>query len=94
MGLIRFGPVRGRGKKEHHRTILWTLLLTGALIGLLRAVSQEVGLFLVLWPGLSKGIALGEPRLAYGLDLTHTSFWALSFLGYLFEQEGSTGWGF
>lgn len=78
--------------EEDAKTILWTLLLTGALIGLLRAVSQEVALFLVLWPGLSKGIALGEPCLAYGLDLTHTSFWALSFLGYLFEQEGSTGW--
>lgn len=72
LGLVRFGPLRGRGKKEHRRTVLWRLLLTGVLVGMLRAVHQAAGLFLVLWPVLSK---------SYGLDLTHTSFWALSFLG-------------
>lgn len=94
LGLVRFGPVRGRGKKEHRRMILWRLLLMGVLVGMLRAVSKAASLFLVLWPILSKGMALGEPGLACGLDLTQTSFWALSFLGCLFEQEGATCWGF
>lgn len=94
LGLVRFGQVRGKGKKEHCGTILWRLLLTGPLVGLLGARIQAVGLFLVLWPVLSKGIVLEEPRLAHGLDLTCTSFWAFSFLGCLFEQEGAIGWGF
>lgn len=47
----------------------------GALVAMLRAVSQAPGLFLVSWSVLS-----------YGLVLSCTSFLPLSFLGCLFEH--------
>lgn len=39
---------------------LWGPLLMGALVGILRTVSQASGLFLVLWPVLPRGDALRE----------------------------------
>lgn len=63
------------------------------LAGLLRAACQAAGLFL-FEASLTQGETfLGKPGLADGLALICTSFWILSFLGCLFEQEGLLVWG-